>query len=140
MPTLYEQLGGAEAVDAAVELFYRKVVSDPRISHFFDGIEMKRQIVKQKAFLTTVFGGPNKYTGRTMRAAHRDAVEHGLNDTHFDAVVELLGDSLGELGVKPQHIAQVAAIAWGLACDCVICGHCVSLQPSNLSKLHNCSA
>lgn len=59
MSSLYEQLGGQPAVDAAVDIFYRKVLSDDRISHFFEGVDMDRQIGKQKAFLTMAFGGPH---------------------------------------------------------------------------------
>ena len=47
MPTLYERLGGEPAVSQAVEIFYRKVLSDDRISHFFDDVDMDRQIAKQ---------------------------------------------------------------------------------------------
>ncbi|MFN3323611.1 MAG: group I truncated hemoglobin [Bryobacteraceae bacterium] len=111
MPTLYEQIGGEAAVDAAVDLFYRKVLTDDRISHFFEGVDMDRQIGKQKAFLTMVFGGPNNYSGLDMRKGHAHLVQRGLNDTHFDAVVELLGQTLQELGVAPELIQQVASIA-----------------------------
>ena len=48
--SLYEQLGGAPAVDAAVDVFYRKVLSDDRVSRFFDDVDMDRQIAKQKSF------------------------------------------------------------------------------------------
>ena len=69
-PTLYEQLGGEAAVNAAVEIFYRKVLLDDRISAFFDDVDMDRQIAKQKAFLSMAFGGPAAYTGKDMRSAH----------------------------------------------------------------------
>ena|SRR6185437_5497664 len=108
---LYQKLGGEAAVDAAVDVFYRKVLSDDRISSFFDGVDMDRQAAKQKAFLTMAFGGPHSYTGADMRRAHKHLVARGLNDSHFDAVVELLGQSLAELGVAPELIAQVAAVA-----------------------------
>jgi hemoglobin len=109
--SLYDQLGGQAAVDAAVDIFYRKVLMDDRVSHFFDGVDMDRQISKQKAFLTMVFGGPVAYSGKDMRTGHAHLVERGLNDSHVDAVIELLGESLAELGA-PQHlITQVAAIA-----------------------------
>ncbi len=111
MATIYEQLGGAPAMDAAVDIFYRKVLADDRISKFFEGVDMERQALKQKAFLTMVFGGPNAYTGKDMRAAHAHLVTRGLNDTHFDAVVENLGATLAELGVAGERIAEVAAIA-----------------------------
>ena len=54
MSTVYEQIGGAKAMDAAVDLFYRKVLADERISHFFEDVDMERQAAKQKAFLTMV--------------------------------------------------------------------------------------
>ena len=110
-PTLYEQLGGEAAVNAAVEIFYRKVLMDDRISRFFDDVDMDRQIAKQKAFLTMVFGGPAAYSGKDMRNAHSGLVSKGLNDSHVDAVVENLGAALRELGVAEPLIAQVAAIA-----------------------------
>jgi len=109
--SLYDDLGGAAAVDAAVDIFYRKVLSDERISRFFEGVDMERQAAKQKAFLTMVFGGPNNYTGRDMQAAHARLVGEGLNDSHVDAVIENLGATLKELGVGDEKIAQVAAIA-----------------------------
>ncbi len=115
--SLYEQIGGAAAVDAAVDIFYRKVLSDDRISHFFDTVDMDRQAAKQKAFLTMAFGGPVNYTGKDMRAAHAHLVAQGLNDSHFNAVVENLGQTLAELNVPAELIAKVAAIAESTRAD-----------------------
>src|SRR5512134_488156 len=92
--SLYDQLGGQEAVNTAVDIFYRKVLRDSRINRFFDGIDMDRQIAKQKAFLTMVLGGPANYTGKDMRAGHAHLVKVGLDDSHVDAVIELLGQTL----------------------------------------------
>jgi len=108
---LYDELGGAAAVNAAVDIFYRKVLKDERIKRFFMGVDMDKQAAKQKAFLTMAFGGPNNYTGLDMRKAHEHLVAQGLNDSHFDAVVEDLGATLKELKVPDALIAQVAAIA-----------------------------
>jgi hemoglobin len=108
---LYEELGGEGAVNAAVDIFYRKVLKDNRISRFFTGVDMAKQAAKQKSFLTMAFGGPNNYTGLDMRKAHARLVEQGLNDSHFDAVVEDLGATLKELKVPDHLIAQVAAVA-----------------------------
>src|SRR5947209_4096480 len=107
--SLYEQLGGEAAVNAAVDIFYRKVLSDDRVSSFFEDVDMDRQIGKQKAFLTMVFGGPNNYSGADLRRGHERLVARGLNDTHFDVIVELLGASLTDLNVPPALIAQVGA-------------------------------
>ena len=109
--SLYEQIGGEAAVNAAVDIFYRKVLSDDRINAFFDDVDMEKQAAKQKAFLTMAFGGPNDYTGLDMRQGHAHLVARGLNYSHVDAVIEDLGATLRELGVKEELIAQVAAIA-----------------------------
>ena len=57
--SLYERVGGADAVDAAVDLFYRKVLTDPDILQFFDTTDMAGQRAKQKSFLTMAFRGPH---------------------------------------------------------------------------------
>jgi hemoglobin len=112
MSSLYERLGGAAAVDAAVDLFYTKVLADDRIKHFFDGVDMKRQAGHQKAFLTYAFGGSPDYSGKNMREGHKHLVEKmGLNDSHFDAVMENLGATLTELRVAPELIQEAAGIA-----------------------------
>jgi hemoglobin len=109
--TLYEKLGGEAAVDAAVDIFYRKVLADYRINRFFDNSDMEKQAAKQKAFLTMAFGGPNNYSGTDMRTAHKHLVKMGLNDSHFDAVMEHLGGTLTELKVPAELIGEAAAIA-----------------------------
>jgi hemoglobin len=117
MSSLYEQLGGQPAVDAAVDIFYRKVLSDARISHFFDGVDMDVQIGKQKAFLTMAFGGPNNYTGADMRQGHAHLVKRGLNGDHFSAVAENLVATLHELSVPQPLIDQVVAVAVSARAD-----------------------
>jgi len=109
--SLYEKIGGEAAVNAAVELFYRKVLADYRINRFFDKADMEQQIAKQKAFFTMAFGGPNNYTGTDMRSAHAHLVKLGLNDSHFDAVMEHLGATMKELDVPDELISEAAAIA-----------------------------
>lgn len=109
MSNLFERLGGAAAVDAAVDIFYRKVLTDDRINSYFDGVDMDKQAQKQKSFLTMVFGGPNNYSGLDMREGHKNM--KGLNDSHVDAVIENLGATLKELGVADSDIKEVADIA-----------------------------
>lgn len=112
MVTLYDKLGGAAAVDLAVDKFYERVLNDDRIKHFFANVDMAKQRAHQKAFLTYAFGGADHYNGRYMREAHRELVEtQGLSSEHFDAVAEDLMATLQELGVPAELQAEVAAIA-----------------------------
>lgn len=115
--SLYERLGGQAAVNTAVDIFYRKVLADQRVNNFFDEIDMEQQIIKQKGFLTMVFGGPNHYTGKGMREGHRHLVKMGLNDSHVDIIIEHLGTTLTELGVSDNDIQEVAAIANSVRSD-----------------------
>ncbi len=110
--TLFERIGGQDAINAAVDVFYRKVLTDDRVSDFFETTDMEAQHAKQRAFLTMVCGGPSNYSGKDMREAHAHLVkDKGLSDVHFDTVMELLGASLKELGVPDELIGEVAAIA-----------------------------
>jgi hemoglobin len=119
--SLYERLGGEAAVDAAVDIFYDKVLADARIKHFFIDTDMTRQRRHQKMFLTYAFGGMSDYQGRGMRQAHQPLVEKlGLNDGHFDAVLENIAASLQQLNVPAELIAEAAAIAESVRND-VLC-------------------
>lgn len=106
--SLYQKLGGKAAIDAAVELFYVKVLGDKRVNHFFEDISMAKQKRKQKEFLSAALGGPIPYVGKDLRRAHEDLA--GLNDSHFDAIAEHLQATLQELKVDPQIIAQAMAV------------------------------
>lgn len=109
--TLFERLGGMEAIMAAVDIFYEKVLADPLLAGFFSGIDMDRQVKKQIAFMATAFNGPNEYKGRDLRAAHRHLVQgRGLGDAHFDAVAGHLKATLEELEVSAELVAEALGI------------------------------
>jgi hemoglobin len=107
--SLFDRIGGAPAVAAAAELFYRKVLSDPALSGYFDDVDLDRQVAKQAAFLTMALGGPGAYTGRDLRTAHAPLA--GLTDGHVDLVIVYLAQTLGELGVAAPDIAAASAVA-----------------------------
>jgi hemoglobin len=111
MSTLFEKLGGSDSVELVVNKFYDRILQDDRISHFFNGIDMKRQRAHQRAFLTYAFGGASHYNGRSLRAAHQKLVtEQGLNSEHFNAVAEDLIATLKEMNVAQELIDEVAAV------------------------------
>ncbi|MBP7722434.1 MAG: group 1 truncated hemoglobin [Alphaproteobacteria bacterium] len=108
--SLYDRLG-EEAIERAVYLFYDKVLADDRVRHFFKNVNTAILAQHQYNFLLTVTGGPGAYTGRTLRDAHRKLVlKYGLNDNHFDVIVELLKKTLEELGVGYSTIEELLGI------------------------------
>lgn len=109
--SLYERLGGKAAIDASVDLFYSKVLSDELLRPFFDDVDMTRQKGKQRTFLAYAFGGPVKYEGKDLRAGHAHLVERGLGEQHFAAVAGHLAATLNELGVEASLVDEVMTIA-----------------------------
>jgi len=82
MTTLYEKLGGAEAISAVVSKFYDFMLEDPVVKPFFSNTDMKKQRQSQSNFITLVTGGPNNYTGADMKAAH---AKFKIGKKEFDA-------------------------------------------------------
>lgn len=105
--SLYQKLGGKAAIDAAVELFYKKVLADDRVKHFFDDVNMTAQRRRQKDFLSAALGSPVPWTGKDMRRAHEDL---SLEESHFNAIAENLVATLQELKIPQELIDQVVAI------------------------------
>lgn len=115
--SLFVRLGGPDAVEAAVDLFYRKVLADQDINHFFNPNHMPQLRTKQRAFMTMAFGGPHRYSGMDLRTAHAPLVAQGLNDQHFDAVARHLEETLTELFVPRHLIEEVMGIVGGTRND-----------------------
>jgi hemoglobin len=114
--SIYSDIGGRPAVDAAVTDFYVRVLADPLLSPYFEGVEIERLKRHQRAFIGAALGGPVAYAGRDMATAHA-----GLDITTeaFDAVVQHLAATLTSLGVPGETIGQIAAALLPLKADIV---------------------
>lgn len=104
METIYDQIGGQEAVAAVVEDFYARVLADEQLAGFFAGTSMPRLKGKQVEFFCAALGGPEPYRGRSMREVHRG---RGIGQVHFDLVVKHLGEALAEAGVPDPTIGSI---------------------------------
>jgi len=72
--SLYERLGGYDAITAVVNDLLPRLQGDPQLGRFWahrgaDGVEREKQLLID--FLCSVAGGPVYYRGRDMRLAHR---------------------------------------------------------------------
>jgi hemoglobin len=103
--SLFDRVGGEAAIKPAVALLYQRVLSDPALSSYFDGVDLHRLRAHQRAFVTAALGGPELFVGRPLDAAH-----HGLHidDAAFDGVVDHLVCALRDLGVSDDIAAEVA--------------------------------
>lgn len=114
--SVYERIGGADAVSAAVDLFYRKVLDDERVNHHFADTNVARLKAHQRSMITAVAGGPNNYSGRSMSEAHKHL---GITNDEFDVVVGHLVNTLKELGVPQDEIDILAPPVLALRDDIV---------------------
>ncbi len=104
--SIYETIGGAPAVEAAVDLFYAKVWSDPSLRDYFAEVDRGKLKGHQRTFITIALGGPDAYRGRPLHTAHQG---RAVTDAAFDQVVGHLVDTLGELGVPAGTVQEIAA-------------------------------
>ena len=87
--SLYEMIGGRSKIQETVTLFYGKVLADPRLRPFFESVNMDGLRARQSMFLTMLLGGARTYGGREIREVHAGARALGLNDSHFDLLMEI---------------------------------------------------
>jgi len=114
---LYDELGGAPAISAALDRFYPKILGDPLLAPYFDGVDMVHLKTMAEAFLAMAFEGPQEYHGAGLRAVHERPRHQGMGDAEFDRFMAHFGATLRELGVPDHNIQRVAAIAEGARAD-----------------------
>jgi len=106
--SLYDRLGGLDAITAVTESWVARVGGDDRANGKFvrtDIDRLKKEVIDQ---LCEATGGPCSYTGRTMQETHDGmAVTAG----EFDVVMQHLDATLDELDIpKPDQDELVALI------------------------------
>lgn len=111
--TLYELIGGRQAIHAAVESFYRRVLADPSLRHLFDQTDIPHQVALQSMFISMLLGGRVVYTGKDLPTAHAGAREKGLNDSHFDSFLKHFRAALEEANVPPDKLEKVMTLLEG---------------------------
>lgn len=109
--SLYSDLGGDDAIAAALDAFYVKVLADPDVSRYFDNVDVGRVKRQQRDFLAMAFGGPNNYEGRDLETAHRRARARGLDEHGYGVFMGHFRATLEEFGVDDSTILEVMAIA-----------------------------
>jgi hemoglobin len=116
MTTIYEAIGGGDAVSAAVDQFYHRVLADPCLAPYFDGVDVAEIKRHQRAFIAAAVGGPEVYRGRSMTDAHAHL---NVTPDDFDTVVDHLVATLASLGVPEAAINEIGGRLAPLKSDVV---------------------
>ncbi|OVE83443.1 group I truncated hemoglobin [Natronolimnobius baerhuensis] len=97
--TLYERLGGEDAIAAVVDSFYDRVLADEQVAYYFEDTDMQKQRAHQTQFISSVTGGPVDYTGDEMESAHAGM---GITPSEFGAIATHLEETLAEYDVPEE--------------------------------------
>ena len=105
--SLYDRLGGQDAIKAVVDQLVTNITQDKRIVSYFEKVDLdhlKQMLVEQICQAT---GGPCQYTGRDMKTAHQ-----GLGVTHeaFGALVEDLVKALNTFKVPAAEQKELLGL------------------------------
>src|SRR5262245_10876104 len=114
--SLFERLGGKDAISAVVDDFAGNVLADPRINKKFAKSDPARLLANLKDFVCYATGGPCRYTGLDMKTSHKNM---GATAGEFTALVEDLVKTLNKFNVGATEQKELLTALAGLRNDIV---------------------
>ena len=121
--SLYDRLGGVYSIATVVEDFIDRIMVDPRLNanprvdeahHRVSPAGFKYLVTEMVCWAT---GGPQKYTGRSMRDSHQ---ELRITANEWEAFLDDLQQTLDKFGVPPAEQAELKAIVDSTRADIVV--------------------
>lgn len=114
--SLYDRLGGLDAITALTESWVARVGGDDRANQKFARTDIPRLMKEVIDQLCEATGGPCTYTGRTMKETH-DGM--GVTAGEFDVVMQHLDATLDELNVPQPDQDELVALIRPMRADIV---------------------
>lgn len=117
--TLYQRLGGYDAIAAVTDDFIGRMVTDPQLGRFFAGhstdskMRIRQHVVDQ---LCAATGGPCVYKGRDMKTSHAGL---GITEAQWNLAVSHLVATLNKFKVPEREQNELAAALTQLKPDIV---------------------
>ena len=122
-PTLYERLGGVYSIATVVDDFIDRVMSDPRLNanprvdeahHRVSPAGFKYYVTEMVCGAT---GGPQKYTGRTMKDSHQALM---ITAAEWQAFLDDFQQTMDKFGVPQTEQEELKAIVDSTRADIVV--------------------
>ena len=117
--TLYERLGGYDAISAVANDLLPRLQGDPKLGRFWqnrgdDGVEREKQLLID--FLSSSAGGPMFYMGRDMKTTHKGMK---ISESDWSAALGHLNATLEKFKVPHAERDQVVAFIQSTKSDIV---------------------
>jgi hemoglobin len=102
--SLYDRLGGKDAISGVVDDFVANVAADTRINAMFANADIPNLKTKLVDQICQATGGPCTYTGKNMKDAHTGM---NIKEADFNALVEDLKKSLDKFNVPEKEQSEL---------------------------------
>ena len=106
--TLYERLGGYDAIYAFIEYVIAKLMAREEVGRIWQHMSedrVKMELQNFVDFASSQWGGPAAYRGRTMIAAHKGM---GITERHWEELLEVLDEAYAHFAVAEDLRAEVS--------------------------------
>lgn len=122
-PSLYDRLGGVYNIATVVDDLIDRIMPDPRLNanprvdeahHRVSAAGFKYLVTEQVCWAA---GGPQQYTGRSMRDSHEHLL---ITAAEWDAFLDDFQQTLDKFGVPPAEQAELKAIVASTRADIVV--------------------
>jgi hemoglobin len=118
--SLYQRLGGYDAIAAATDDLLARLQADPLLRDYWKGASSDNQRRARQLivdFMAEASGGPAYYTGRTMHTSHHGM---GIDARDWDRFMIHAAATLSHFGVPAEESEEVLAFFTGLRGEIVI--------------------
>jgi hemoglobin len=122
-PSLYERLGGVYSIATVMDEFIDRIMIDPRLNanpkvdeahHRVSPAGFKYLVTEMVCWAT---GGPQKYTGRSMKDSHQNLM---ITATEWEAFLDDLQQTLDKFALPQAEQAEIKAIVSSTRADIVV--------------------
>ena len=122
-PSLYERLGGVYSIATVIDDFIDRIMVDPRLNAI-PRVDEAHHRVSPAGFkylvtemLCWAAGGPQKYTGRSMKDSHKDLM---ITAAEWEAFLDELQQTLDKFTVPQAEQAEIKTIIDSTRADIVV--------------------
>jgi hemoglobin len=102
--TLFERVGGEQAIAELINEFYDRVLTDPELMPFFKDTAVDKLRRMQREFFSAALDGPITYTGRPLSHVHHG---RGITKHHLARYVDHLIDTLRSRDITDQDVNDI---------------------------------
>jgi len=102
--TLFQRVGGEDAVQKLLVAFYERVLADDELRGFFEQTPIEKLQHMQHEFFCAALDGPIEYSGRSISEVH---VNMDIQPFHLARFLEHLVDTLRQLRIDEDDIYDI---------------------------------